>query len=70
MSSLVKKSVGKVRCGVIGHEISEDEEDKLYTKPTDTEGIREINSVCSRCGTKVHIKVDPTNEDEYFITEI
>ncbi|HEV2193066.1 MAG TPA: hypothetical protein VGR54_05540 [Nitrosopumilaceae archaeon] len=68
--SVVKKSIGKVSCAVVGHEISEDEEDRLYIKPTTIDGIREMDSVCSRCGTKVHVKVDPTNEDEFFITEI
>lgn len=68
--SLVKKSVGKMSCAVVGHEITEDEEDKLYRKPTDLEGIREIDTVCKRCNAKLHLKVDPTDEDEYFIYEI
>ncbi len=70
MSYLIKKSIGKVSCSVVGHEVSEDEEDRLYIKPTSTNGIREMNSICSRCGEKVHLKIDPTNEDSYFITEI
>jgi len=45
-------------------------EDQLYIKPLNLEGIREMDSVCSRCGAKVHLKVDPTNEDEYFVDEI
>ena len=68
--SLVKRSIVKVSCAVAGHYISEEKEDKLYIKPTNTEGIREMDSTCSRCGTKVHLKVDPTDEDKYSVTEI
>lgn len=68
--SLVKKSVAKVGCAVVGHDVTYDEEDRLYVKPTSIEGVREIDSVCCRCGAKIHLKVDPTNEDEFFITEI
>lgn len=68
--SLVKKTVAKVSCVIVGHDVAYDEEDRLYVKPTNAEGIREIDSVCSKCGAKIRLKVDPTNEDEFFITEI
>jgi len=65
MSQLIKRSVGKITCQAVGHDISEDEEDRLYRVHS-----REIDSVCTRCGAKVHVKMDPTNEDEYFVDEI
>lgn len=70
MSQLIKRSIGQLKCQAVGHEVSEEEENRLYIKPTNTEGIREMDSVCSRCGAKVHLKVDPTNEDEYSVDEI
>lgn len=70
MSQLIKRSIGQLKCQAVGHEVSEEVEDQLYIKPLNLEGIREMDSVCSRCGAKVHLKVDPTNEDEYFVDEI
>ena len=68
--SLQIKKLQKVACAVVGHGVSEDEEDKLYIKPTNLEGIREMESVCERCGAKLLLKVDPTDEDSFFVTEI
>lgn len=65
--SLVKKSVEKMNCVFSGHEISEQEEDRLYIKPTNNDGIRKIQSVCSRCSIQVTVNVDPTDEDQYDI---
>jgi hypothetical protein len=68
--SLVKRSVGKLSCAIVGHDISEDAEDRLYIKPKNKNGDREIDTICLRCNKKVHLKVDPTDEDTYFVTEI
>jgi hypothetical protein len=70
MSLQIKRSVGKVTCAVVGHEISEEEEDKLFRKPPNPKGIREIESQCKRCGAKLLLRVDPTDEDSYFEIEI
>lgn len=70
MSLLIKKSIGQVACAVVGHSVTEAEEDKLYRKPTDLEGIRTMKSTCERCGAELLLKVDPTDEDSYFVTEI
>ena len=69
MSQLIRK-MKQVSCAVVGHSVSEDEEDKLYRTPTDLEGIRQIESKCERCNTKLNLKVNPTDEDEYLVTEI
>ena len=70
MSLQFKKSIGQVGCAVVGHSISEKEEDRLYIKPKNKEGEREIESTCERCGEKLLLRVDPNDEDSYFITEI
>lgn len=68
--SLVKKSFNKMNCSFSGHEISDEDEDKLYVTPTNMEGIRQIKSQCSRCNIPVSVMVDPIDEDQYIITEI
>ncbi len=68
--SMLKKKTQQLSCSVVGHDISEEEEDRLYTKPTDTEGIRKIESTCVRCKAKLELKVNPTDEDEYLVTGI
>jgi len=70
MSLLIKKSIGQVGCAMVGHAISEKEEDQLYIKPKNKEGQREIEATCERCNAKLLLRVDPTDEDSYLITEI
>lgn len=65
MSLLVKRSVGQLKCEVVGHEVTQDDEDKLYVKPS-----RELEINCKRCGARLFLKMNETNEDEYFETEI
>ena len=69
MSMLIKKTK-QMSCSIVGHDITEDEEDRLYRTPTDLEGIRKIESKCNRCGACLLLKVNPTDEDEYLITDI
>ncbi|MGI0102856.1 MAG: hypothetical protein ACREA7_09730 [Nitrosotalea sp.] len=65
MSLLIKKSVGQLACAVVGHYVSQEDEDKLYIVPS-----RELETKCMRCNAAILLKVDPTHEDEYFVTEI
>lgn len=67
---MLKKKTQKLSCSVIGHDVSEKAEDILYCKPTDLEGIRKIKATCERCKTKLELKVNPTDEDEYLVTEL
>jgi len=66
MSTLIKRSVGQLKCEVVGyHDISLDDEDKLYIKPS-----RELITSCMRCGAKLRLKMNETKEDEYFEEEL
>ena len=65
MSFQIKRSVGKVKCAISGHEISIEDEDQLYIKRA-----RKIQTKCSSCGKPVMAEVNETNEDEFFVTDI
>ncbi len=65
MSLLVRHSIGQLKCEVVGHEISQDDEDKLYIVPA-----RELETSCERCGARLFLKMNESKEDEYFETEI
>lgn len=65
----VKESVGTVACAIIGHDIRQEDEKRLYEiSPVD--GKQEISDAkCGRCGSKLHFRVDPNDKDSYFVTE-
>lgn len=65
MSIEIKRSIGKVKCAVVGHDISIEDEDTLYVKVA-----RKINTKCAVCGKHVIAEVNKTNEDEFFVTEL
>ena len=65
MSIVVKRSIGQMKCEIIGHEITQEDEDKLYVVPS-----RELETSCARCGAKLFLKMNETKEDEYFETEL
>ena len=60
-----KRSVKQLKCEVVGHEISLEAEEKLYTVPD-----RKIETACERCGASLFLEMDETNEDKYFETEL
>ena len=65
MSQLIKRSVANLKCQAVGHEVSLEDEDKMYVSPS-----REIKTTCSICKKPVLVEMDKTNEDTYFVTEI
>ncbi|MGI0056334.1 MAG: hypothetical protein ACREAK_03040 [Nitrosarchaeum sp.] len=65
MSELIRRSIGQLKCQAVGHDISEEDEDKLYTVHA-----RQITTKCSICGKSVKAEMNPTDEDEYFVTEL
>lgn len=65
MSQLIKRSIGQIKCQAVGHDITIDDEDKLYIAPS-----RSIETKCSVCEKPVRATMNPTNEDEYFVEEI
>jgi hypothetical protein len=65
MSLLVKQSIGQMKCEIVGHEITQEDEDKLYVVPD-----RELETSCARCGASLFLKMNPVKEDEYFETEL
>jgi hypothetical protein len=64
MSQLIKRSIGHLKCQMVGHDISIEDEDKLYVAVS-----RSIQTKCSVCGKPVIAKINETNEDEYFVEE-
>lgn len=65
MSQLIRRSIGQIKCQAVGHEITIEDEDKLYVTPS-----RKIEAKCPICGKRVIAKMNETNEDEYFVEEI
>ncbi|MEM3007812.1 MAG: hypothetical protein QXY15_07145 [Candidatus Nitrosotenuis sp.] len=65
MSELIRKSIGHIKCQAVGHDISIEDEDKLYIAPS-----RSITTRCSVCGKQVKATMNETNEDEYFVEEL
>jgi hypothetical protein len=65
----IKKIINIIICDFIGCKVSVEEEDRLYGNPP-MNGRREIESQCERCGGKLFLRVDTTDEDSYFVYEI
>jgi hypothetical protein len=49
-----------IKCGFKGHEISAEDEKKLFK-------IKEINTTCSECGTKICAQINKENPIQYFV---
>jgi len=65
MSQLVRRTIGQLKCQAVGHDISIEDEDRLYIAPS-----RKIQAKCSICGKPVSVEMNETDEDEYFVEEI
>jgi hypothetical protein len=64
--SIVQETVGQFYCAMRGsHEISDEEEDRLY-KSDDNE----LNTRCYRCGVSINVKIEPKHPELYSITRI
>jgi len=61
----VKQAVGQIKCEVVGHEISDEAEGKVFTVHS-----RSYETNCPRCGARLLLEMNETNEDEYFETEL
>jgi hypothetical protein len=65
----IKKIINIIIYAFIGCKVSIEEEDRLYGNPP-VNGRSEIESQCKRCGGKLFLRVDPADEDSYFVYEI
>jgi hypothetical protein len=66
MSVLIRQSVGQLKCEVVGHQILENEEDRLFDNQ-DPDGT--IYTRCNRCGANLILKKSPKNQNEYYIID-
>jgi hypothetical protein len=66
MSLLVKQSVRQIKCEVVGHTVSREDEDKLFNNRRYSD---ELYAKCSRCGANVLLKINSEKNDEYFLKE-
>jgi DNA-directed RNA polymerase subunit RPC12/RpoP len=64
MNQLLKQSVGQIKCEIVGHEASKDNEKKLFDIHNN-----DLYTSCTRCGANIILKKHPEKSDEYFVTE-
>ncbi|MGA7368137.1 MAG: hypothetical protein WBX01_03340 [Nitrososphaeraceae archaeon] len=64
MSLILRRSLGQIKCELYNHEISEEEEKKLFDSAE-----RQRYTHCSRCNTLLLSKVSDDRDDEYFLKE-
>ena len=53
--------LGMITCTLIGHKVSDDDENRLVETP--------IEIKCMRCKANLTLEQDPTDPDSYFINE-
>jgi hypothetical protein len=61
-----KPRLGHFICAMLTskHAVYQQDQDKLFSSPA---GVLETS--CRRCGTPVHLEVNPKNKDQYFIVK-
>lgn len=61
------KSLTNVRCNLVGHDISQKDEDRLYDPKNKDKEL--LDAKCERCHTPLIIKIDPKDSEYYLISE-
>jgi hypothetical protein len=62
---MIKRIIGIIKCCLVGHDVTEEDEDRLFES-----NFWMINARCRRCGNEVVLQKDPTADDYYLIIEI
>ncbi len=65
-SQVGKPRWGHFVCSILTskHEVCEQDQEKLYNS---TSG--ELDTICKRCSTPIHAKINAKNLEEYFVTK-
>jgi hypothetical protein len=63
---LLKTSFNQIRCTLTGHDVSSEDERKLFSDPQGT-----LKTTCSRCHYPLLLRKDPTDKEEgtYMLME-
>lgn len=64
MMTFIRHSIGQIKCEIVGHDISLEQENILFNAGN---GMR--YDYCDRCNAYLLLEVNPNSKDEYFVSE-